>query len=376
MALTGGVNVITSPHLHQNLAAASFLNTKGASKAFDANASGYCRGEGAGMLVLKRLSAAVADGDDVLGVIASSAINQGSNRSPITVPDSGSQSSLYLSALSGASVDPADVSYVEAHGTGTPVGDPIEYESVRLALAGVNREDDLFLGSVKDNIGHAEAASGVAGVIKVILMMQNQTIPKQANFDCINPRIKTSPKIIVPKVTQPWNSRRHVALVNNYGAAGSNAVLLLRSVPRGGLCQAQQSFSINDVEFPIVIAANTESSLQAYTEALQSRLDTFGARSFASLANKIARTQNPSLGFRVAFTASSLQEVRSRLAKPMRSPKCAAKLPVVLCFGGQTGRQVTISKHVYDTSDLFRNHLVSSTHHLWTCAYTSLLLKT
>lgn len=112
------MNVITSPSLYQNLAAASFLNPAGASRAFDAEANGYCRGEGAGIVVLKPLARALADGDPVLGVIAGSAVNQGSNSSPITVPDAGSQSQLYRQALSAAGIDPVEVSFVEAHGTG------------------------------------------------------------------------------------------------------------------------------------------------------------------------------------------------------------------------------------------------------------------
>lgn len=118
MALAGGVNVITSPNLHQNLSAASFLNPNGSSRAFDAEANGYCRGEGAGILVLKTLSRAIADGNTVLGVISASAINQGSNHTNITVPDSQSQSSLYKRVLSDARIEAKDVTYVEAHGTG------------------------------------------------------------------------------------------------------------------------------------------------------------------------------------------------------------------------------------------------------------------
>lgn len=118
MALAGGVHVMTGPDLHQNLVAASFLNPDGASRAFDADGHGYCRGEGAGLLVIKKLSSAIADRDTVLGVIAASAVNQGSNRSPITVPDSQSQRSLYAKVISAASIAPKEVSFVEAHGTG------------------------------------------------------------------------------------------------------------------------------------------------------------------------------------------------------------------------------------------------------------------
>ena len=118
MAIAGGVNVMTSPALFQNLAAASFLSPTGASKAFDANANGYCRGEGAGLVVLKPLDRAIADGDFVLGVIAGSAVNQGSNCTPITVPVSQSQSSLYRQALFASGACPAEISFIETHGTG------------------------------------------------------------------------------------------------------------------------------------------------------------------------------------------------------------------------------------------------------------------
>lgn len=119
MVVAGGVNLITSPALYQNLASGSFLSSSGASKAFDASANGYCRGEGVGVVVLKRLADAVAADDSILAVITGSAVNQGSNCTPITVPDSDSQSALYRAALSMAGTEPADVTYVEAHGTGT-----------------------------------------------------------------------------------------------------------------------------------------------------------------------------------------------------------------------------------------------------------------
>lgn len=118
MALAGGVHVMTSPALHQNLAAASFLDPNGASRAFDADAGGYCRGEGAGLILLKPLRRAIADGDSILGVIAGSAVNQGSNCTPITVPVSESQTSLYRQVLQASGTDSSEISYVEAHGTG------------------------------------------------------------------------------------------------------------------------------------------------------------------------------------------------------------------------------------------------------------------
>lgn len=159
-ALAGGVSIFTSPNFYQNLAAASFLSATGATKPFDAAADGYCRGEGIGFVHLKSLSAALADGDNVLGVISGSAINQNQNCTPITVPHDRSQVNLYKKVCSIAGLAPQSVTYVEAHGTGTPVGDPIELESIRQVFGGNHREEPLHVASVKGNIGHLEGASG------------------------------------------------------------------------------------------------------------------------------------------------------------------------------------------------------------------------
>ncbi|KAH7313944.1 hypothetical protein B0I35DRAFT_480583 [Stachybotrys elegans] len=356
MALAGGVNVITSPKLHQNLAAGSFLNPKGCSRAFDANAGGYCRGEGAGIIILKPLSQAVADGDRVIGVIAGSAINQNSNLSSITVPDSGSQSALYTRVLQAGKIAPEEITYVEAHGTGTLVGDPIEYESVRRALSGPSRDQELFIGSVKDNIGHTEAASGAAGVIKSLLMMQHGTVPKQANFISLHPQIKTyrEDRIVVPTTTQDWRPRRKIALVNNYGASGSNAAVLLREyrVNRPVHSGSEDRPSI----FPLLVSAKTTSHLTAYVRALEPYL-LDNVEKLGDIALKLARSHNSSFDHRIAITASNAQEAIDKLALAASSTTTTAELPVVLCFGGQTGRRVLVSKELYENSDVFRGQL-------------------
>ena len=245
------------------------------------------------------------------------------------------------------------------------MGDPVEYESVRLALTGSGRDGDLFLGSVKDNIGHTEAASGVAGVIKVLLMMQHRAIPKQANFVSLSPRIKACPEIVVPKTTQPWTAhRRHVALVNNYGAAGSNAVLLLRSHSEASssLTETQTRPSSSAATYPILLSAKSANHLQAYMDVLRSYLPNAEA-SFGSVAYKISRSHNLSFEYRVAFTAADAESAVSILDSSTKTmlatAKRTTKLPTVLCFGGQTGQTVRVSRGLYDSCDLFRSHLVS-----------------
>ena len=207
-ALAGGVSLYTSPNFYHNLAAASFLSPTGAYKPFDAGADGYCRGEGAGPVGLKKLTAALTNNDNILGVIAGSAINQNRNSTYITVPHSPSQIALYKKISSLAGIEPQNVSFVEAHGTGTPVGDPIEIASIREVFAGPRRTKSLHVASVKGNIGHLEGASGVAALIKTLLMMQHNTIPIQANFTSHNPKMSPleADRMNIPLSTRAWDA--------------------------------------------------------------------------------------------------------------------------------------------------------------------------
>ncbi|KAI8944280.1 beta-ketoacyl synthase [Xylaria longipes] len=358
MALAGGVNVITSPSMFQNLAGASFLSPTGASKAFDASANGYCRGEGAGILVLKRLSTALADGDLVLGVIAGSAVNQGANCSAIQVPHSGSQHKLYQKALARGGVNATDVTYVEAHGTGTPVGDPIEYESVKMTFEDPDAQNDLYLGSVKDNVGHTESASGVAGLIKCLLMMEHGIIPKQAGFSRINPKINPLKRIVIPQSNSDWQGP-HVALVANYGAAGSNAAIVVRE---SNSKSDQNTISRDDVStqaYPLLLSAKSEESLSMYIAALKRWLSRTKG-SFANVAFNIARRQNTDFHYRVAVTATSNADITQKLeaiSSTSSHTLPSRERPVILCFGGQNGRTVTLSRDLYESTRLLKTYM-------------------
>ena len=180
MALAGGVNATLLPDVTINFCRARMLASDGRCKTFDAAADGYVRGEGAGVVVLKRLSHAVADGDRILAVIRGSAVNQDGRSSGLTVPNGPAQQSVILDALSQAGVEPVDVGYIEAHGTGTSLGDPIEMHALSATL-GRGRPSDrpVIIGSVKTNIGHLEAAAGMAGLIKVVLALEHSEIPPQ-----------------------------------------------------------------------------------------------------------------------------------------------------------------------------------------------------
>ena len=238
-----------------------------------------------------------------------------------------------------------------------------------MALASPSREDKIFLGSVKDNIGHTEAASGVAGVIKSLLMMQYKTIPKQANFKSLNPRIEASAseQITVPNVTQLWTAQSRIALVNNYGAAGSNVAVVLRAY------SSHSSHSRTDTSLgtqtptsivsPILLSAKTANSLQSYLDMLNLHLRKV-ENSFENVAYNIARNHNPSFEHRLAFIAADEENAMSVLSSSSAAMNGTAVRPtkksVVLCFGGQTNRSVSVSIELYKRCDLFKNRLVST----------------
>lgn len=368
MALAGGACAMTSSRMTQNLIGAGFLSPTGASRAFDVDADGYCRAEGAGLVVLRRLGDAVRHGDSILGVITGSAVNQGSNCSSIIVPDTQSQLALYGKALAMSGTLPAEVTYVEAHGTGTQVGDPIEFKSIRETFGGVHRRDDVFVGSVKDNIGHTEASSGVASLLKTILMMQKKTIPKQANFTRLNPKIEPLGKdhVVVPTQSSEWRAaKRRIALINNYGASGNNAALVLQEATTP-TSPAIPSWACSD--YPIYISGKSTEAVRSYCHRLRTFLSTDDSLCVQDIAYNLAIKQNRDFEHSLTLTTSSMEELSSQLEQAA-SDSTSNELQVrsshqrgpavVLCFGGQDGKLAHISKSLYDNCVLLQRHLVS-----------------
>ncbi|GJF15963.1 putative polyketide synthase [Mycolicibacterium cyprinidarum] len=235
MAFAGGVNVLLSPVTTVAASRARMLSPVGRCKTFDASADGYVRGEGCGILVLKRLSDAVRDGDRVCAVIPSSAVNQDGASSGLTVPNGGAQQRLIGSVLARAGLAGGEVDYLEAHGTGTPLGDPIEAQAAAAAY-GASRDADrpLLMGSVKTNVGHLESASGAAGLIKVVLSLQHDLLPQSLHFDTPSPHIPwdSLPVRVVDKAI-PWYpmGRPRRAGVSSFGFTGTNAHILIEEAP-------------------------------------------------------------------------------------------------------------------------------------------------
>ena len=238
LALAGGVHAILSGRLFELRGNAGMLAPDGRCKTFDASANGYVRGEGCGILVLKRLSDAEADGDRIWGVVRGTALNQDGASQGLTVPNGEAQQRVIADALAWAGVQPSEVDYVEAHGTGTPVGDPIEAEATGTAYR-VGRDPDrpLLIGSVKTNVGHLESAAGAAALIKVMLSMKREVIPRHLNFQDPSPEIDWDrlPLQVTAEPT-PWPSRGDGpprAGVSGFGWSGTNAHVVVEGYATG-----------------------------------------------------------------------------------------------------------------------------------------------
>ena len=217
--------------MYLGLARGHFLSETGQCRPWDVSADGYCRSEGCGLFVLKRLADAISENDRILGVIRGIEVNQSGKARSITHPHVPAQTALFHKLLTMAGVQPSEISVAECHGTGTQAGDPTELQAVRQVFCADRASDNpLYVTSVKANIGHAEAASGAASLAKVILMMKNRAIPRHPSFQQLNPRIPdlSNDHLCINTVTMPWVSeRKRMALLNNFGASGSNAALIL-----------------------------------------------------------------------------------------------------------------------------------------------------
>jgi natural product biosynthesis luciferase-like monooxygenase protein/amino acid adenylation domain-containing protein len=234
-ALAGGVNLILTPKLYVTLSAAGMLSPDGRCKTFDASANGYVRGEGCGIVILKRYSDAQAAGDPILAVIRGSVVNQDGASSGFTVPNGLAQQKLIREALAKAGVEPAAIDYVEAHGTGTSLGDLIEAQALGTVLGQPRGGGQaLLVGSVKSNIGHLESAAGVAGLIKLVQALRHEQLPPSLHVSSPNPGVAWESLKVRPVLAPtPWprGAKRRLAGLSSFGASGSNAHLIVEEAP-------------------------------------------------------------------------------------------------------------------------------------------------
>ncbi|KZE65577.1 polyketide synthase, partial [Paenibacillus jamilae] len=331
MAIAGGVNVIITPELHISFNKAGMLCEDGRCKTFSDQANGYVRGEGAGMLFLKKLKDAEKAGDHIYGVIRGTAINHGGRANSLTAPNPRAQADLLVNAYTKAGIDPRTVSYMEAHGTGTELGDPIEINGLKTAFKelyetikgpGV-KEPHCGLGSVKTNIGHLELAAGIAGVVKVLLQMKHKKLVKSLHCNAMNPYIKLedSPFYIVQE-TREWKQQQDAsgnniprrAGVSSFGFGGVNAHLIIEEYVPGNQEKEPVTFSAQKPAI-VVLSAKTETQLQDQARQL---LAAIRERQFTdnSLGDIVYTLQagRDAMEERLAFTAASLSELEEKLS--------------------------------------------------------------
>nr|WP_261870042.1 type I polyketide synthase [Mycobacterium marinum] len=234
MALVGGTNLLLSPGTSIACSRWGMLSPEGQCKTFDADADGYVRSEGAGVVVLKRLSDAQRDGNRILAVVRGSAVNQDGASSGVTVPNGPAQQALLAQALDSAKLTPADIDYIEAHGTGTPLGDPIELDSLSKVFADREGREPLVLGAVKTNLGHLEAAAGIAGFMKSVLAVGHGRIPRNLNFRQLTPHASEGVSrltIATEEMEWPATDQPRRAGVSSFGVSGTNAHVVIEQAP-------------------------------------------------------------------------------------------------------------------------------------------------
>jgi acyl transferase domain-containing protein/acyl carrier protein/phospholipid N-methyltransferase len=318
-ALAGGVTVIITPGGFIGFSQASMLSPEGHCKAFDAAANGFVRGEGAGMLLLKRLSRAVADGDPIQGVIIGTALNQDGHTNGISLPSVEAQARLVIEACANAGISPSQIGFVEAHGTGTAVGDPIEAHALSQALCRDRApENPLLIGSVKTNLGHLETAAGLAGLMKAMLALKHRRIPASLHFETPNPNIDLATlKLRIPTTLEPFpeTSGPRMAGVNSFGFGGANAHVLLVEPPLTP--QTEHEKIQVDRAWPIMLSARSEEALRSNAMRIAAWVD---ERSIANGLSPVLPDLAYTLGarrnhhaHRLTLVASSLVEVVQEL---------------------------------------------------------------
>ncbi|MGE7828258.1 SDR family NAD(P)-dependent oxidoreductase [Paenibacillus sp. NPDC093718] len=370
LAVAGGVNLILSDAYSQIFTQATMISPTGRCHTFDEQADGYVRGEGAGVLVLKRLSDARRDGNRILAVIRGSAVNQDGYSNGLTAPNGHAQQRVVNMALQRAGIPGHTIGYVETHGTGTPLGDPIEIRSLRavLDISDETEATPCWLGAVKTNIGHLESASGIAGLIKTVLVLQHRLIPPNRNFRQLNPHIDLEEsRFRLPTGPQEWKlpaGHSYRAGVSSFGFGGTNAHIILEGYePDAAELEAMQPMDGQSVL--LTLSARSESSLRELALQYANRLDSIEDDNMLPSICLAANTGRARLPMRVAVTGKSrgqlaglLKDYAAGQTHPDISVGMAKHRPkIAFLFSGQGSQYIGMGRDLYAKEQVFKESM-------------------
>lgn len=367
MALAGGANLILSPEIFIALSHARMLAPDGRCKTFSSTADGFARGEGCGVIVLKRLADAKADGDRILAVIRGTAINQDGPSSALTAPNGPAQEDVIRAALARAGLKPGSIGYIEAHGTGTQLGDPLEVQ----ALSGVFRADrdpatPLVIGSVKTNVGHLEGAAGVTGLIKLVLALQHKEIPPHLHMTAPSPHIDwAAMPLKVAETVVPWTpiEGRRIGGVSSFGFSGTNAHVIVEEAPADATPDAADELKTDPKSHLFVLSARDSAALAAQAGQFAAAVARYTDHDLANISHTMnfGRSHFSERAIVIARTIAELSDKLTALSKGEEAPgikrsSLTRRDPsrVAFVFTGQGSQYSGMARRLHEVSPAFR----------------------